>query len=327
MKFNLKNIPLVLIVGFNLFSLLLFYTAPYKWDTNNIYIFLIFALTCQSAIVIGYFIGFNRSNKTKARRHILSRLSDAKLNFIFLFYSLTFLILYAYKLKLDSFDIREMFNFLLIGVADPQLGYSLSIDESRTPPFSWTIYFLISIINNLFFVIGFLKWKDLSKFLKFLFVLFCLLELFFWIGRGTNFGVVSWVTTLSISSLFKLKNIRLNLRQKIKFSLIILILFLATVSSFSYIMYNRAGKKQIDIHYFDLVTSEVDKNGAMLKLLPESLHQTYLYIVAYLCQGYYHTSLAFDLPFKPTFFWGNNPVSVDISRLLGFNKRVYTFIP
>ena len=92
-----------------------------------------------------------------------------------------------------------MINRLLLGIYDPQLGYSLSLDKSHPFTVSWSLYFFIAIIDQVFFIVGFIKWKTMNRFKKCLFIFFLLIEIFYWMGRGTNFGVISLITTLLFS--------------------------------------------------------------------------------------------------------------------------------
>jgi hypothetical protein len=312
--FSLKYIPLTIVIGFNLFTLFLFYTAPIHWVTNNLSFFLIFALSCQVMIILGYKTGFRKSKKTNISGRILNNFSYKKLNFIFIFYSLTFLIKYAYLLKFSLFDIKGMVNILGIGILNPKLGYALSLNETRHATISWSIYFLISIINQIFFIIGFVKWKEMNKVKKVVFIFFIFIDLFFWMGRGTNFGVISLISTLAFALIYKLKFIKFNFKNILRFYLIIVALLIGSIYTFSYNMVNRSGNAKLNLQDFNLGISKVNENASVFTILPQEFQPTYMYMVSYLAQGYYHTCLAFDLEFKPTFFLGNNPALISLAE-------------
>jgi hypothetical protein len=311
--FNLKNIPLTVVIGFNLFTLFIFYTAPIRWATENIPLFLFFSLSCQLLIILGYRLGFKKNIKTNISNNILFNLSGKSLNLILSFYSLTFLIKYAYLLKFNIFDIQGMVSILSVGIVNPQLGYALSLNESRPATISWSIYFLISVINQIFFIIGFIKWRDLNKWKKYLFTFFVLVDLFYWMGRGTNFGVINMISTLAFASFYKLKTMRFSFKNILRFYIVIILLLVGSIYTFSYNMVNRSGNAKLNLQAFNLGLSKVDDNAAIFNILPKELQPTYMYMVLYLTQGYYHTSLAFDLEFKPTFFLGNNPALINLA--------------
>lgn len=324
--FKFQFIPLTLVIGFNLLTLFIFYTAPIKWASDNLLLFLIFSLLSQGMIILGYNIGFKKSKKMKSQGMVLFTFSKKRLNFIFYFYSLTFLIKYAYLLKYSLFDIKGMFGMLLIGFGDPHLGYLLSVNDSRSATISWGIFFLISIIGQIFFVIGYLKWNNLNRLKKVVFVIFVMIEIFYWMGRGTNFGVINLISTLAFAAIFKLKDIKINSAKVLKFYFLILILGIAGVYVFTYNMNKRANDTILDSQAFNIGLSKVNESDNVFNIIPKSFHQPYLFVVSYLSQGYYHTSLAFDLPYKPTYMLGNNPAVISLAEVLGFDIYKDTYV-
>ena len=313
--FSLKYRPLTIVIGFNLFTLIIFFTAPVRWATENLVPFLIFALLCQGMIIIGFQTGYKKYQNTDVSSSIFYKLSGKNLDFLFLFYSFTFLYKYAFLLKFNLFDIKGMISFLMLGIANPQTGYALSVDATRPDILNWYLYFFSSIINQVFFIVGFIKWKDLNLFKKCLFFFFILIELFYWMGRGTNFGVICLITTFAFSFIFKIKSLKLNFSQSVLFSFVFLFLLIASISVFNYNLKNRSDNYEIDALQFSFGSSEVDEDHYMFSLIPRSQHTSYMYLVSYLTQGYYHTCLAFDLDYKPTYFVGNNPALISLANL------------
>ena len=49
-------------------------------------------------------------------------------------------------------------------------------------------------------------------------------------------------------------------------------------------------------------------------------------VVSYLCQGYYHTALAFDLEFESTWLLGSNPALLSLGSLLGLDMWERTYM-
>lgn len=324
--FKLKNIPLTLVIGFNLFTLFIFYTAPIKWASNNLLLFFIFSFLSLTMIIFGFNIGLKKANKLKTEGKVLFSFSHKRVNFIFLFYALTFLIKYAYLLKFNLLDIKGMFNVLLIGIGDPHLGYLLSISESRSATISWGVFFLISIINQLFFIVGFLKWKNLNWIKKIIFIVFILIEIFYWMGRGTNFGVINLISTLAFASILKLRTNKINIFHVLKFYFAILSLLIAGIYIFTYNMNRRANDNIMDSQNFNIGLSKVNESDVVFNFIPPPFHQSYLFVVSYFSQGYYHTSLAFDLPYKPTYFFGNNPSVIGFAEVFGFDFYENTYV-
>lgn len=314
--------PLKYIIAFNLFTIFIFITAPLRWESSNILLFLFLIFFSQLALIFGF---TNGSKKYLKLKQIGTVITNKRIKQIFAFYSVTFLIKYAYILRFYPYQISEMFNFLLIGVVSPDIGYKLSLDSTRAFTIPWTVYFVISIINQVFFIIGYLTWKRNGFWLKLIFTFFIIIELFFWFGRGTNFGIISLITTFLFSRmvLFELKKSNFN---KIKNGFFLALLVVSSVFVFSYNLYNRRGGADIEIENFDLRNATVDMNHISFKIIPKPLHETYMYLVSYLSQGYYHTALSLDLDYVPTFLFGNNPAAIDLAELLHINIKEDTYV-
>jgi hypothetical protein len=311
--------PLYYISGFNLLTILVFVTAPIQWKTDNLLLFVFFSFVCQLLIALGFKLGVNKAKYSNFRKKIFSQITKEQLNFIFLFYFLTFIFKYAYLLRFKPFEIVEMVQFLLIGIVDPQLGYYLSLDSTRLYTLPWSIYFVTSILNQIFFIIGFISWKQLNFSKKSFFLFFLFLEMFFWVGRGTNFGVISLVTTFLLATMLNLKVQRVKFKSSLKNFIFVLILSFLAVFSFTSTMISRAGTNDFRTQDFDLGMSVVDDNGTAFDIIPETFHRSYMYVVSYMSQGYYHTCLAFDLDYQPTYLLANNPALISLVEVFGIN--------
>lgn len=328
--FSKQSFPITFILGFNILTILIFITAPYIWVSDYLILVICYVLFCQLMILWGYKFG-NRTGikfsfSEKVKDLFLYQLSNRLLTFIFIFYSTTFLIKYAYLLRFSPFDIQGMFSYLLIGIEDPNLGYALTIDDPRPTTIPWTIYFLISIINQLFFIIGFISWEKMKAWKKILFVLFLLIEVFFWFGRATNMGIIILITTLLFLRFYNINFSKGLIRSNLKLITFVLIALTISISVFSYNLISRKGSLTINYQVFNLGNSVVDENSSIFSLIPESVHETYMFAVYYLAQGYYHTSLAFDLNFRPTFFLGNNPAIISLANTFGIDVWKDTYV-
>ncbi len=321
-----ENLPVNLIIGFNLITIFVFSTSPIEWYTDNLYLFYLLSGTCQFLTYVGYKRGFKNANRINLKGVPLALNDKRSVNFIFGFYILTFLLKYAYLLKFKPYEIIEMVKFLSIGIADPKLGYLLSLDSSRITVVPWFIYFLISIINQIFFIVGFFSWKSFSKIKKILFLFLLFIEIYFWMGRGTNFGVIVLITTLILVLLINLKIRKIKFSFILKYFFIIISLFSLSISFFGNNMAKRSGNQSLNLDAFDLGNSIVDPNHISLQVIPEKFHLTYMYVVSYMAQGYYHTCLAFDLEYQPTYFLANNPGIISFSDIFGLNFYTDTYV-
>jgi hypothetical protein len=113
----------------------------------------------------------------------------------------------------------------------------------------------------------------------------------------------------------------------VKLLLVAMILLIVSISVFSYNMGSRGGGGLKSYQQFNLGTATVDEYNIVFSIIPKPLHDTYMYMVYYMAQGYYHTCLAFDLDFEPTYFLGNNPASISLAEIFKIDvwKDTYMF--
>jgi hypothetical protein len=318
---NQKNVPIILIAAFNLFTLLLYVIAPYVYLKGHVLLSYGFVLLNIAALVMGYSRGV-ATEMTKKRRLRRSR-PDLETAFLYLtvFYTFTFLVKYAYLLKYPVSDVSGMVARLLIGVADPHLGYSLTIDDGNSPTVSWSIFFLISIFDGLYFVVGFLAWARVKLPSRVIFLTYVCIEIFYWAGRGTNFGIISLAVTLFLSMLVHTRG-QIDWKRGLGY----VGLFVFSIVSFSLIMYSRSNGVVADVQIFALPGSYVDITSPLFSIVPEALHTSLLTIFFYITQGYYHMSFAFDMDFLPSWFGGWNPTITSLYSTFGFDVANNTFI-
>jgi len=159
----------------------------------------------------------------------------------------------------------------------------------------------------------------MNKLKKVLFAIFIFIDLFYWIGRGTNVGVITLITTLLFSLMYNLKSIKISTAKILRFSIVTIFLLIGSIAIFSFNLNGRRGGAELKDEQFDLGFSSVDDNSAAFQIVPKPLQLTYLLVVSYLGQGYYHTCLAFDLDFKSTYLLGNNPALIDFAKIVGID--------
>lgn len=319
---KISTLPIYIIAGFNFFTLAMYLISPYVFNGEGFLASVLFVFVNIVALTFGYFRGEHSGKRAVSR---LTQFKSLPLLMIFLclsvFYALTFLIKYAYLLKFQIFDVEGMIRHLLIGVENPKLGYLLSIDETRQATVSWSLYFLISIFNGVYFVFGFLLWGSLSRLQRVVFLLFLLLEIFYWVGRGTNFGVVSLIFIFLFASVVKSKG-KFNVSHLLRHILLLVI----GLISFSMVMYSRSGGAVDDYQVFALPWCDVNEASILFDMMPQILHTSMLTVFSYLVQGYYNTAVAFELDFIPSWFGGWNPSIQSLYSVLGFDFTDNTYV-
>lgn len=324
--FSLQYRPLSIVVGFNLFTLIVFLTAPYQWATDNLPIVTLLILFSQLAIGFGFTLGYRSRKHTLRKTQLFQGISNRGQNLIFVLCFLTFPLKYAYLLGFYPQDIGGMVDFLMAGIRDPHLGYSLAIDPTNAPTIRWSVYFIISMINQIFFIIGFLGWKEYNGWKKGFFLLFLAAEILYFMGTARNFGLIYLITTFLFTQLYRIKAVSFTLLQTLKYSAVLLILLIGSIAIFSYNLHARGNVSELNLEQFALGDVKVDPDSNVFSFLPSTLHRTYMYVVSYLAQGYYHTCLAFDLDFKWTWLVGNNPALISLAESFGVNVWEETYM-
>jgi hypothetical protein len=308
--------PLKFILLFNVITVLLFVTAPFYQQADSLFLFLLFVSCTLFFLAVGYRIGVSANIAMR----VIPMNYFFVIGFNFIFYALTFYLKYTFLMKMGPTDFVGMLAKVSLGLASPDLGYKMTLEEgNKTIP--WSLYFVTSIFNQLFFMIGIVLWNKLRTGYKFAFVLFSTLELVFWFSRGTNFGIIVMIVNIFIYNFF----IRNESRNVVKWRFIIGLPLIA-ILAFMYNMISRRGDNDFNLYNFAIGSINIDPDGSILTFIPDFLIETYIYVVSYLGQGYYHTILAFNLDYVPTFFLGNNSNLLDFTKLFGVNLYENTYV-
>ncbi len=308
-----SNFLTFFLVFTNVATIVLYLFPPIEQENHNVPFVAAYLLLSAFLIYVGLKRGLSLECESPDKTFKVFTPTKKFINFVFVFYSLTFLIKYGYLLGFSPLDIPGMVGRLLVGIADPQLGYKL-VQEREVSSVHWSTFFLISLINQLFFVFVFVIWKNLSLLTKILGVLFIIIELFFWAGTGTGFGVITMFTNI----VFVLMLVQIPAQNKNgkRYAIAIGVLLVFAVVFFSYNINGRAGGDS-EVALNSLMNRFVfDEDSFILLILPESLWSSYYYIYSYVCQGYEALGCVMDLPMAWTAFCGNNPTLMSFVKFL-----------
>lgn len=297
------------LLGFNLLTILFYSYAPITSSASENHIltliYVIFCLVCWNS---GFKRGL-RTNYTYYGSTVLKNISNRTINYFFAFYLITFIPKYCYELSCPLFDIGAIISRVMIGLIDAGAGYQMARGAA---PFNWFIYFFISVIDSVFFIVGMICWKRMVRWQKYLFVPLCIFEILKWFGKGTNMGVIIMIVTFLFSYLAS-KNKISNRKSVVKYSLVGLTLFLLTVIVFARNMEGRSGGDLAAVNQdiFD-INYQSKINDAILNILPDKLKSLYLFVVSYLTGGYTNLECAFNCDHSWTFFMGSNPSKANL---------------
>lgn len=319
------KIPFYLLLGFNLLTWIIYLSNPFlASETDNHYFTLIYVLLNIIFLYLGFKKGESDGLFLGLKRKTTSHSFSLKyMNAYFLFYLLTFTLKYAYELRCPAFDIPGLINRIAIGIANPEIGYSLTLKGAQS--FSWLIYTFIDFIDSAFFIVGMLCWQNLKKWQKILLVLLAIVDIIKWFGAGTSFGIMQMCTTLVLIYCITLSKSFLNKKQIISILILVLGIFIAAVVSFGINMEGRAGGE-----FNDLGSTNINLDSFVyvyfISYLPQWFQDLYQYIAHYLVGGYYNLEYAFNCEFEWCFFLGSTNTMTGLADdifNLGIEARNY----
>lgn len=320
---NYYKLPFYILIGFNLFTIILYSFQPFILNNGN-YIYTILYLLLN---ILALYWGINKGLAIKGRVHRTNAaraFNPKTFKIIFFFYLFTFLIKYSYDLYCPIYDVRAIFNRIMIGLYDPQLGYSLK--GVRQIP--WSLYFVVCIIDNIFFIWGLLSWQYMKKSYRLLFLVLCVFEILFWFGKGTNFGVIIMISSFLFSFLLTSSSTKkIKFKQTLLYCIGIVILFFASVLVFQHNMEARSGGdlEAINTDAIALTNAMVDYDNIIFNVVPTPFKTLYLMISSYLTQGYYALSYSFDCDFNWCYGVGNTPAIMSLADFFGINVEPRTY--
>ena len=230
-------------------------------------------------------------------------------------------------LYLPPFDVGSLINRIAIGISDPYIGRTIN-HGSRTLP--WTVFFLSSIIDSVFFIMALISWGGIRKWCKFLVIILMLIDVLYWMGSGTNFGVIMLILSSSLAVLIQIKDDILSKASVIKYISWGMAAFFLVLFIFSYNMEGRSGGDFENLSgdsYLALGSSvKVDDRHPLLAFLPYRLQVLVLFIFSYVTQGYMFFENIYSLDFHWGCFFGNNPALQSIAQdFLGFNPALNSY--
>lgn len=321
-----ESLILKAILYFNVVTLILYIITPFSINSGYHFVNILYIAFNIYMMSKGFASGERHMNRIYQANSMAS--IKPKLFIIMLFFYLcTFLLRYAYMLYLPPFDVGLLINRIAIGIYDPYIGRTIT-HGSRTLP--WTIFFLTSIIDSVFFIIALISWSGIKRWCRILVITLMLIEALYWMGSGTNFGVIMLLLSSLLAMLIQIKEDVLSKASVIKYiSWCMVALFLA-LFIFNYNMEGRSGGDFENLSgdsYLALGTSvKVDEQHPLLAFLPYRLQVLVLFIFSYVTQGYMFFENMFSLDFHWGCFFGNNPALQSIAQdFLGFNPAINSY--
>lgn len=319
-----ESLILKIILYFNIFTLVMYIITPLSINSGYHLLNILYISINILMMKFGFDCGLRRkiSNTVKPTVNIFAK----KYGVILIFYLVTFSLRYSYSLYLPPLDFDALVNRITIGISDPYLGRQF-LHGSRTLP--WAVYFLTSIVDSVFFIVFLINWKQLKYYMRLIVMILLLIDVLYWMGSGTNFGVIMLVSCVFLAVMMQIDQQILSLKKIVRIILIGIIAFTVAIFVFSYNMEGRSGGDFTSLKGSDFLalgqSVSVDTNF-YFDLFPYRFQVLLLFVFSYLTQGYVFLENIYDLDFHWGGFCGNNPALQSFaSDFLGFNPEINSY--
>lgn len=339
--------PVILVHLYLLMLMILYTLGPFKWKTENPFLFYTYIIIAEILFQIGYaktikklygkYIRFKKTTNNCHNSLIISQEAILRYLSIFIFVNLILTCMYLLRnTELDSFSITKIFLNIKRGIVESDKQYIAKFSSvikfggqylapimTLMSPFTWPV-----IPLSIFY---FKKFSLLNKILIILTIFF---ETARWISTGTNKGVIDLI--LIFSTIILVKQWQKSFKNKIDYnkmnknknliSFLVLILFLM----FGFIFFGNNISSRVNDSYeiMSIITGDtkIDLNSPLMKITPRELQPLLVYTTSYLTQGYYGLSLALTEPFYPMFGVGNSYFLIEnIQAFFNVDLWQYTY--
>lgn len=319
-----ESLILKVLLCFNVFTLLMYIITPLSINSGYHFLNIFYIALNIFMMKLGFQKGQNKTCYLGSQPSL--QITPKTFNIVLIFYLCTFTIRYAYMLYLPPLDFGVLINRIAIGVADPHMGRTF-MHGGRTIP--WTVYFITSVIDSIFFIFALICWKQLKTIIKILVAVLLVFEGFYSMGTGTNFGVIMLVSCACLAIMMQIPNETLSTAKITRLSILGIFALLFVVSIFFYNMEGRSGGSFEELKggdYLALGSSVTVDTNAFLDILPYRFQILLLYIFSYLTQGYMFLENIYLLDFHWGGFFGNNPALQSIAQdFLFFNPELDSY--
>ncbi len=333
-----KSLPIVLIVLYLLFILLLYEIGPFAWVTEQPLYFYLLQFSYIFFIVLGYYAGIH-SNWTCRRtwldsdRRKLLKIIKPLIFFTIIIFCINVFREYGYTV----FDFRGLLKDIQSGIQDMGAGYLRKytqslIGGSRTigGNFFSVFNYLWNFVEFNTILLGILYFKKLGWGTKILILFACSEIVVFYISVGTNIGVFRIILAVILFYILnilsrqrKKKREKRNAKKKIVVItltalLIILVYFVKTMRS-------RGGILYWDDSSYNIGQIGLDRDSIVFRVFPEELYIPIISVSSYLTQGLYGFALCLNIPWTPMFGLGGSLQFVDLLKKYFIDLTPYTY--
>lgn len=327
--------PMKLVQIYLGFIIVLYIFGPFKWPTRNAFLLYLFLFLAQILLFSGYRSSLNKRNRpikapsTNYDKILLKYLKVA------ISINLLFIILNTIRnTGLSFFSVSTLFEKVIRGLMNPGQQYRERFFlNGYGGPFLTYITVILSPFLWMVLPLSLYYFKNINLFNKILTLVAFLFEAARWISIGTNKGIVDLIIIVCSILLIKILQDKyldahiVKLKPKNRFIVYVLLfgLIMAGISFFSNTINSRVGGVW-GSESLAVSAAPLNTDALLVRILPDFVKPTMIYVTSYLTQGYYGLSLALTEPFIPMFGIGNSMFLMDNCRsIFGVDFYRYTY--
>ena len=275
----MHKLPIKILLSFIVFTEILFFIGPIKWNINNHLLLLLFFSIVNTALYLGYRKGLNINT---VKQNISAKYINKLCLFVFL---VTCLKVYF---SFGSLSITTILTQVINGLYSPGDVYydrNLQVNLGR-----FFILLLLSLPQFVGLVAGTCYWEKLSKKNKVLYVIIIFLEISRNLSIGVRKGIFDILILIIVGRLCAIcqkGNIK-SLQHFINTSVFVIFLF---VVYFVYSTFDRFSQYTL---MSDMLV-ELDIKDFYRKHIPDYLTMSLYFLDSYLGQGYYALAKSFEI--------------------------------
>lgn len=310
-KRNILTYPLILVQLYLVGVILLYVMGPWEWPTHKPVLFYLLIFLYQLFFAFGYLLSVKQTKK------IIINFKTTDLDrflSIMIVINLFYIIFnFLYTVGLSSFTLSNIINHIVNGIFNPASQYRMKFSVLKFGG-SYFTYFSVLFAPVLWsiFPISLYYFGRLKTSQKFIVLISLFFEFARWISIGTSKGIIDLILIILVVLTVKyLKNSILNKGKRVtnfkKIKLLIFVILLITIGIFFFS--NNVGDR-VNQNWNNYSVSNgnvfINVNAPLMKITPNYLKPTLIYLTSYLTQGYYAFSMSLDLQFYPMFGIGNS---------------------
>ena len=338
----LLQLPIVLIVAYLLFTLLLYAVGPFAWKTPTPVKFWLLQLCYIVMLYLGFQVGVRTRTRRKDNWNWDTRGDTVvlKLMPVLLAINLVYIVVNLFRsFGYSTWDFRGLIEDLFFGIQNLGGGYSIhqglmdSLDGNQVLGgyivtainYLWN-FFSFAVV--LFGILYFTRMKMGSRILASANVVLILVN---YVSIGTNIGVFRIVMAIAMFVMISyLKQIFRSFDKKKKQQMIFVVglaltAIVVVLVYFVQTMKGRGGILNWDSESYNVGGVGLNRDSVMFKIFPESMYIPMISISNYLTQGYYGLALCMSLPWVPTYGLGSSLQIVDLFSDHLFDIRTSTY--